>query len=113
MAQRGSKDPTFGKCGRNYSGGRRESFTCYFICGQTGHFIKSIERISGKMVEGEIEPSLHQLIHHRGLHLEDLLSEQAEEQTSFFLSTVTKSMRIQQMLSVVRFKSLPLLFYAC
>ncbi|KAH0679850.1 hypothetical protein KY284_020935 [Solanum tuberosum] len=47
-----------------------------------------------------IEPSLLQLLHQTELHLEGLLPVLAEEQTAYMLSTVAKSKRIRQMLSL-------------
>ncbi|KAG5632224.1 hypothetical protein H5410_003941 [Solanum commersonii] len=54
---------------------------------------ESVQRTSRVMVMGAIEPSLLQLLHQTGLHLEGLLPVLAEEQTAYMLSLVAKSKR--------------------
>lgn len=59
---------------------------------------------------GATKPSLHQLLYQIGMHLGEILSIVAEEQTTCILSIIAKTKMIRQILSLVLFKSLTLLF---
>ena len=63
-------------------------------------FHENVQRMSRKIVVGEIETSLPQLLYLIGIHLKELLQEPVEEQTSCMLSKIAKSMKIRHTLSL-------------
>ncbi|KAH0665107.1 hypothetical protein KY285_026313 [Solanum tuberosum] len=101
VAQGGNWAPTCAKCGRNHPCACRDGSTGCFKCSQEGHFIKECHKTYMAMEIGAIEPNLLQLLHHTGLHLEELLQGLAEEKTAYMRSIIIKSKRILQMLSLV------------
>ena len=72
---------------------------------------ESVQRTSREIVMGATESSLLQFLHQLELHVERFISVLIVEQTTFMLSTISKSKRIHQMLSLVWFKSLTLLLW--
>ncbi|KAG5576641.1 hypothetical protein H5410_056775, partial [Solanum commersonii] len=82
VAQGGNWAPACSKCGRTHPSKYRDGSTCCFKCGQEGHFMEECPK------------------NRQGLHLEELLSVVAEDQTTFIRSLVINSKIILQMLSL-------------
>ena len=62
---------------------------------------ESVQRTSREIIVMAIEPNLHQLLHQTGLHLGELPLVQVEEKTTYMFSTIARSMRVHQKLSLV------------
>ncbi|KAH0683066.1 hypothetical protein KY289_020818 [Solanum tuberosum] len=71
---------------------------------QNGYFMIECPTNRQSNGNGEIEPSLLQLLHQTELHLDELLQGQAEKETVFMLSQVAESKRIRQITRVVKFQ---------